>query len=83
MKRRPKADPDAPNCAVLGCSSWLARKQNVTVDLRVADCDDWDWRPATYDVVAAIFVQFAGPEMRRRMFAGMIDTLKPGGYLIL
>lgn len=61
----------------------LAREHNVTVDLRVADCDDWNWRPAAYDVVAAIFVQFAGPEMRRRMFAGMIDTLKPGGYLIL
>lgn len=61
----------------------LAREYNVTVDLHVADCDDWNWRPAAYDVVAAIFVQFAGPEMRRRMFAGMIDTLKPGGYLIL
>lgn len=61
----------------------LAREHDVTVDLRVADCDDWKWRPAAYDFVAAIFVQFAGPAMRRRMFAGMIDTLKPGGFLII
>jgi hypothetical protein len=61
----------------------LAREHNVTVNLRVAGCDDWNWRPAAYDVVAAIFVQFAEPEMRRRMFAGMVDTLKPGAYLIV
>lgn len=61
----------------------LAREHNVAVNLRVAGCDDWNWRPAAYDVVAAIFVQFAGPEMRRRMFAGMVDTLKPGAYLIV
>lgn len=61
----------------------LALEHNVRVNLRVAGCDDWNWRPAAYDVVAAIFVQFAGPEMRRRLFAGMVDTLKPGAYLIV
>lgn len=61
----------------------LARRAGVSVKLHVSDCDSWDWRPDAYDVVAAIFVQFAGPEMRRRMFAGMVSTLKPGGYLIV
>lgn len=61
----------------------LARHHDVTVNLRVSDCDAWDWQHEAYDVVAAIFVQFAGPEMRRRMFANMIGTLKPGGYLII
>lgn len=61
----------------------LARRHGVSVNLHVADCDAWTWRPEAYDVVAAIFVQFAGPEMRRRLFAGMISTLKPGGYLIV
>jgi cyclopropane fatty-acyl-phospholipid synthase-like methyltransferase len=61
----------------------LARRAGVSVNLHVADCDSWDWQPAAYDVVAAIFVQFAGPEMRRRLFAGMVATLKPGGYLIV
>ncbi|MFA9218544.1 MAG: class I SAM-dependent methyltransferase [Sphingomonadaceae bacterium] len=61
----------------------LARKHNVTVNLHISDCDNWHWRQECYDVVVAIFVQFAAPEMRRRMFAGMLATLKPGGHLIV
>lgn len=61
----------------------LARRENVSMNLHVCDCDSWDWRPEAYDVVAAVFVQFAGPEMRQRLFAGMAATLKPGGYLIV
>ena len=61
----------------------LARRDGVSVNLHVCDCDSWDWRPEAYDVVVAVFVQFAGPEMRRRLFAGMAATLKPGGYLIV
>jgi hypothetical protein len=33
--------------------------------------------------VAAIFVQFASPLQRERMFAGMKRALKPGGLLVL
>ena len=61
----------------------LARRAGVSVNLHVCDCDSWDWQPEAVDVVAAVFVQFAGPEMRRRLFAGIVATLKPGGYLIL
>jgi len=61
----------------------LARRNSVIVNLHVCDCSSWDWRPEAYDVVVAVFVQFAGPEMRRRLFAGMVATLKPGGYLIV
>lgn len=61
----------------------LARQQGVSVDFNVADCDSWQWQPGAYDVVAAIFIQFAGPAMRARMFANMADALKPGGVLIL
>ena len=61
----------------------LARRAGVNVNLHVCDCDSWDWRPGAYDVVVAVFVQFAGPEMRRRLFASMAATLKPGGYLIV
>ncbi len=61
----------------------LARRAGVAVNFHVCDCDAWQWRPAAYDVVAAIFVQFAPPQMRQRMFAGMVETLKPGGYLIV
>jgi len=38
---------------------------------------------AYYDGVVAIFVQFADPAMRKRMFDRIICTLKPGGYLLL
>ena len=61
----------------------LARQQGVTVDYRLADVNDWIWEPAAFDVVVAIFVQFAIPEERTRMFAGMVQALKPGGLLIM
>ncbi|WP_426112723.1 class I SAM-dependent methyltransferase [Massilia sp. PWRC2] len=61
----------------------LARQRDVRVALQLADCDEWEWHSQAYDVVVAIFVQFAGPAMRRRLFAGMVSTLKPGGYLIV
>lgn len=61
----------------------LARRAGVELNLRVSGCDEWEWRAEAYDVVAAIFVQFAAPEMRRRLFANMAATLKPGGHLIV
>ncbi len=45
--------------------------------------DDFAWPVGTYDGVVAIFVQFADPAMRARLFANMIRALKPGGTLIL
>lgn len=60
-----------------------ARTAGVAVHFQVCDCDTWDWRPAAYDYVVAIFVQFADPEMRQRLFANMIHTLKPGGIIVL
>ena len=61
----------------------LAERQGVTVNYRVADCDDWNWEPGAYDYVVAIFIQFADPALRERLFADMFRTLKPGGYLLL
>lgn len=61
----------------------LAQGAGVVVNFSVCDCDSWPWAPQAYDFVVAIFVQFAEPEMRRRLFANMIATLKPGGHLIL
>jgi SAM-dependent methyltransferase len=61
----------------------LAARRGVTVDYRVAGVEDWVWTPASFDVVAAIFVQFAPPALRETMFAGMLQTLVPGGLLLL
>lgn len=61
----------------------LADEAGVAVDHRRCEAGDWDWNARDYDVVAAIFVQFAPPPLRARMFAGMIDALAPGGWLFL
>ncbi|MDE2357441.1 MAG: class I SAM-dependent methyltransferase [Alphaproteobacteria bacterium] len=61
----------------------LADLRGVTLDLRLADLAAWDWPQAAFDVVAGIFIQFAGPKLRSRLFAGMIQALKPGGLLLL
>jgi len=41
------------------------------------------WPDAAYDLVAAIFIQFAPPPERDRIIAGIRRCLKPGGLLIL
>jgi SAM-dependent methyltransferase len=61
----------------------LAARQGVRVDFQVADCDRLAWPEGLYDGVAAIFVQFADPAMRERLFAGMQRCLKPGATLVL
>jgi SAM-dependent methyltransferase len=61
----------------------LAQAAGVAVEYAVADCDGYDWRPGAFDAVVAIFVQFADPAARARLFARMRESLAPGGLLIL
>ena len=61
----------------------LAAEQGVSVDFSVNDCDGYAWPAAACDGVAAIFVQFADPGMRTRLFDRMVRSLKPGGTLVL
>ncbi|MFO1334875.1 MAG: class I SAM-dependent methyltransferase [Piscinibacter sp.] len=61
----------------------LARRHGVAVDFAVADGDALAWPQAVYDLVAAIFIQFADPAMRQRLFANMLRALRPGGLLVL
>ncbi len=61
----------------------LATANGVSVEYTVADCDSWSWPTETYDGVAAIFVQFADPTMRERLFANIVHSLKVGGTLVL
>jgi SAM-dependent methyltransferase len=48
-----------------------------------ADLLSWEWPVGAYDAVVAIFIQFARPDERGALFAGMAAALKPGGILLL
>jgi SAM-dependent methyltransferase len=61
----------------------MAAQRGVAVGFAVSNCDDYAWPEAACDGVAAIFVQFADPEARDRLFARMVSALKPGGRLVL
>jgi SAM-dependent methyltransferase len=61
----------------------LASEAGVSVDYTVADCEQYNWTAQSHDGVVAIFIQFADPELRARLFANMVRALKPGGVLIL
>lgn len=61
----------------------LAAERKVKIAYQLADINDWDWDAQQYDVIAAIFFQFATPPQRARIFNGLMRALKPGGLLIL
>ncbi len=61
----------------------LARARGVTLQCETADLRHWAWPEAAFDAVVAIFIQFATPEFRPRLFAHMLAALKPGGLLFL
>jgi SAM-dependent methyltransferase len=61
----------------------LAAELGVSVEYQIASAGTWTWSAAQYDAVAAIFVQFAAPAQRAALFAGMWQTLKRGGLLLI
>ena len=61
----------------------FARITGVKVNFAVADIAQLQWPKGLYDGVVAIFIQFADPQLRARIFEGMVRSLKPGGILML
>ena len=61
----------------------LAQQVNVEVNYQVCGADKFDWKPEAYDAVVAIFIQFADPDARARLFANMKSVLKPNGLILL
>jgi SAM-dependent methyltransferase len=61
----------------------LAAERGVALRVEQADVTNWSWPAETFDVVAAIFIQFATPPERAAIFAGIKRALKPGGLLLL
>lgn len=73
---------DISPVGVAKARAWAAR-EGLPVDYEVADCDGWAWPESAYDGVAAIFIQFADPALRARLFRRLAAALKPGGTLVL
>jgi len=61
----------------------LAAERGVTLRAEQADLGQWEWPVAQFDVIVAIFFQFADPALRAKIFAGIRQALKPGGWLML
>jgi SAM-dependent methyltransferase len=61
----------------------LAADRGVTIRTEHLDLSTWAPSAAQFDVVVAIFVQFAGPALREKIFSGIRTCLKPGGLLLL
>jgi cyclopropane fatty-acyl-phospholipid synthase-like methyltransferase len=61
----------------------LAKSRGVPLRTDRVDLITWTWPTAAFDVVAAIFIQFATPDQRKRIFAGIRQALKSGGLLLL
>jgi hypothetical protein len=55
----------------------------VEVEYSFSDTDSFIWQANTYDAVVGIFIQFADPAMRERIFKQSYEALKPGGIFIL
>lgn len=73
---------DASPVGLAKGQQWAAER-GVTLQQELADLAQWDFGVDRFDVIAAIFIQFADPALRQRLFAGMQSALKPGGLLLL
>lgn len=61
----------------------LAADRRVSVDFSVQTAENFDWSARQYDAVIAIFIQFADPALRHKIFQGMKDATRPGGMILL
>jgi len=61
----------------------LAAQRGVRIACEVSDVYGWRWPEDAFEVLAAIFVQFADPAMRAFMFERMARSLRRGGLLIV
>lgn len=61
----------------------LAAERGVSLRIEQADVINWSYPAETFDVIAAIFFQFATPPERETIFIGIKRTLKKGGLLLL
>jgi len=73
---------DASDIA-LAKAKQFAKDHQVEVEYSFSDTDSFIWHANIYYAVIGIFIQFADPAMRKRIFQKTYETLKPGGLFIL
>ncbi len=61
----------------------LAAERGVTIRTEQVDLLSHEFSPQTYHAVVAIFIQFATPEQRGRLFENLKNALKSGGLFVL
>jgi len=61
----------------------FAKDHAVEIEYSLCDTDGFDWQENAYDAIIAIFIQFADPEMRTRIFRQVQIALKPSGIFML
>ena len=61
----------------------FAQENQVNIDYSLCDSDGFSWGTNAYDAVIGIFIQFADPAMRARIFQQTYEALRPGGIFIL
>jgi SAM-dependent methyltransferase len=61
----------------------LAEERGVTIMLEQTDVSTWVAPEAAFDLVAAIFIQFAAPALRKQVFREIKRAVKPGGLVLL
>jgi cyclopropane fatty-acyl-phospholipid synthase-like methyltransferase len=61
----------------------LADERGVKIRTLLADIAAWDWAGAPFDLIVAIFIQFADPTLRTKIFASIKKNLVPGGIVLL
>lgn len=61
----------------------LAGRYGVTLDWRPLGLAEFDWPEADFDAALGCFFQFAAPDFRARILAGMGRAVRPGGMIFL
>ena len=82
-KQGMKADAFDVSDIALAKAKQFAKDNSVVMNHTLCDTDGWSWEANAYDAIIAIFIQFADPAMRERIFKQVHKSLKPGGIFIL
>ncbi|MDO8891256.1 MAG: class I SAM-dependent methyltransferase [Sulfurimicrobium sp.] len=61
----------------------LAASRGVSLQTELVDVHTWNWGENRFDVIVAIFIQFASSGERPALHRAILQALKPGGLLLL